>query len=153
MMAAEAGADFIGMILWQKAKRAVKLDRAKEIVEAAKRHGAQPVGVFVDEDATTIASVCSAIGLGLAQLHGEEARKAVSGLPPSIDTIYVMQCDEHGRLQSAAPPTAGGSAAFQTQRCEASIIETCRSPAADGDCKSSWVGRPSIRTLCVWLSM
>lgn len=112
-MAAEAGADFIGMILWQKAKRAVSIDRAKAIVEAAKLHGAQPVGVFVDEDATTISSVCSAIGLGIAQLHGEVARKAVSELPPSIDTIYVMQCDQHGRLQSTAPPTPGAPAAFQ----------------------------------------
>ena len=50
-LAAQAGADFIGMIMWPKAKRAVSLDTARQIVQIAKHYHAQPTGVFVDEDA------------------------------------------------------------------------------------------------------
>ena len=50
-LAARAGADFIGMIMWPKAKRAVSVEKARQIVESAKQHHAQPAGVFVDEDA------------------------------------------------------------------------------------------------------
>lgn len=42
------------MIMWQKAKRAVSDDTAKRIADTARSKGAQPVGVFVDEDAGTI---------------------------------------------------------------------------------------------------
>lgn len=43
-----------GMIMWQKAKRAVSDDTAAAIAGVARAHGAQAVGVFVDEDARTI---------------------------------------------------------------------------------------------------
>lgn len=52
----QSGADFIGMIMWPKAKRFVSIETARKIVAVAKDHGAQPVGVFVDEDAATIAA-------------------------------------------------------------------------------------------------
>jgi phosphoribosylanthranilate isomerase len=42
------------MIMWQKAKRAVSTDTARSIAEVASAHGAQAVGVFVDEDASVI---------------------------------------------------------------------------------------------------
>lgn len=48
------GANLIGMILWPKAKRSVAPAVARAIGEAARRHGAEPVAVFVDEDAATI---------------------------------------------------------------------------------------------------
>lgn len=50
-----AGAHLIGMILWPRAKRSVGGAVAAGIAAAARRHGAEPVGVFVDEDAATIA--------------------------------------------------------------------------------------------------
>ena len=44
----------MGMILWPKAKRSVSWDTARQVAAAAQRHAAQPVAVFVDEDAETI---------------------------------------------------------------------------------------------------
>jgi phosphoribosylanthranilate isomerase len=40
--------------MWPKAKRAVSNETAKRIADTATMHGAQAVGVFVDEEASTI---------------------------------------------------------------------------------------------------
>lgn len=45
-----------GMIMWQKAKRAVSADTARAIAAVARGAGAKAVGVFVDEDAATISA-------------------------------------------------------------------------------------------------
>lgn len=55
-LAAQSGADFIGMIMWPKAKRSVSIQTARQIVAVARESDATPVGVFVDEDAATIAA-------------------------------------------------------------------------------------------------
>jgi phosphoribosylanthranilate isomerase len=72
------------MIMWPKAKRAVSDEVAAAIVAAAAARGAAAVGVFVDEDAATIARRCRAAGLGVAQLHGDGARAALAGLPGDL---------------------------------------------------------------------
>lgn len=45
------------MILWPKAKRSISPATARQIAAVARRHGAEPVAVFVDEDAATISRV------------------------------------------------------------------------------------------------
>ena len=60
--------------MWPKAKRSISIETASGIAAAARAHGAQPIGVFVDEDAATIASRCGAAGIDIAQLHGDDAR-------------------------------------------------------------------------------
>ena len=59
-LAAKAGADFIGMIMWPKAKRAVSLETARQIAGVAKQNHALAAGVFVDEDAGDTVSMLSA---------------------------------------------------------------------------------------------
>ena len=53
--AAQSGANLIGLILWPRSKRSVTDPAvARAIADAARQGGAEPVGVFVDEDAATV---------------------------------------------------------------------------------------------------
>ena len=86
-MAAAAGADFIGMILWPKAKRSVDpATTGRSIADAARQHGAVPVGVFVDEDADGIVKACRDAGVNVAQVRREVEGKGFAG------------CADHARL-------------------------------------------------------
>ena len=81
---------------------------AREIFSHPLLHPAvQAVGVFVDEDAASIASACADAGLDLAQLHGDGARAAYLALPPSLPVVYVLHADTGGALQTPLPPDAG----------------------------------------------
>jgi hypothetical protein len=77
-------ATITGMIMWPKAKRAVSDETAAAIAAAAKQHGAQAVGVFVDEDAGTISRRCRAAGIPIAQLHGDASRAVVNEVPADL---------------------------------------------------------------------
>eukprot|EP00252_Welwitschia_mirabilis_P004481 TRINITY_DN14811_c0_g1_i2.p1 TRINITY_DN14811_c0_g1~~TRINITY_DN14811_c0_g1_i2.p1 ORF type:complete len:253 (-),score=37.60 TRINITY_DN14811_c0_g1_i2:580-1338(-) len=68
LLAVQAGAKFIGMILWPKSKRSISLDVAKEISRVVKKHGAEPVGVFVEEAAMEIERACVAADINFAQV-------------------------------------------------------------------------------------
>ncbi|XP_002962023.2 N-(5'-phosphoribosyl)anthranilate isomerase 1, chloroplastic [Selaginella moellendorffii] len=104
--AAAAGASYIGMILWPRSKRSVSISLAREIAAAAREQGAVPVGVFVDEDAHTIADSCREAGLDCAQLHGTGARAALDGLASSsssLRVIYVAHAGKDGSIQTPQP--------------------------------------------------
>ena len=77
----------------------------------------QAVGVFVDEDADTIARACEEAELDLAQLHGPGARDALLGLPRSLEVIYVMHADGSGCLQTPTPVEQAASLRQQLLRC------------------------------------
>jgi len=102
-LAASTGANLIGMILWPKAARSISTDTAKSVASVARQHNAEPVAVFVDEDANTIISVCQAANIKIAQLHGDGSRAALPQLPASLAVIYVMHADTNGILQTPIP--------------------------------------------------
>lgn len=102
-LAATAGATYVGLIAWPKAKRGVPVPVAREIAEAARQHGAAPVAVFVDETASQIAEFCSAAGIDLAQLHGDAARVQLPFLPAWLRVVYVAHAAADGELKTVSP--------------------------------------------------
>ena len=88
--AAELGADFIGILFAPSSKRYVSSSQAKEIVDAAKKGGAEPVGVFVDETAEEIFKICLETGIKTLQLHGALSKQAFSLLNPYYQIIYTV---------------------------------------------------------------
>ncbi|MEW5987058.1 MAG: phosphoribosylanthranilate isomerase, partial [Chloroflexota bacterium] len=98
LAAAEAGADYLGFVLWSGSQRAVE----PAVVQAITAHLRQLpdcpllVGVFVNEPTAIVAHLLDRCGLDLAQLHGDEP-PAVIGEPTS--PLY-------GRAYKALRPTS-----------------------------------------------
>ncbi|XP_071732753.1 N-(5'-phosphoribosyl)anthranilate isomerase 1, chloroplastic-like [Rutidosis leptorrhynchoides] len=97
-LAAEAGADLIGMIIWPNSKRSVSVSTAKEISKVAREYGAKPVGVFVDDDSSTILKTSEDADLEFVQLHGDGSRAAFSNLSSERQIVYVLHANEDGEL-------------------------------------------------------
>jgi phosphoribosylanthranilate isomerase len=70
--AAEAGADLIGLMFYERSPRYVTFARAAEIAKALPPFISR-VGVFVNPDADTVMRAIGECGLSLLQFHGEEA--------------------------------------------------------------------------------
>src|SRR5699024_6081455 len=65
-----AGADFIGFV-FARSTRQITVEQAKEISESIP-NGVKKVGVFVNEDVSTINDIVKAVPLDVVQLHGDE---------------------------------------------------------------------------------
>ena len=72
LCAAEAGADYLGFILYHKSPRYVAPDKAALIIRQLPEH-VTPVGVFVNETRTAIDAAVSGCGIRLIQLSGNES--------------------------------------------------------------------------------
>ena len=74
LVAIDAGADYLGFILYAPSKRAISPAEAKPIIQFLRRRADCPllVGVFVNESAEYIAAMLDSYELDLAQLSGEE---------------------------------------------------------------------------------
>lgn len=81
LLAAELGADAIGVNFYSKSSRFVKFQQARRIA-AVLPVGVELVGVFVDEDAPAIRRTAWDVGFSTVQLHGDELAHQVFRLAP-----------------------------------------------------------------------
>ena len=80
LVAIEAGADYLGFILYPPSKRAVNETETQELVSKLRAQTDCPllVGVFVNETAEKIKQVLASCRLDLAQLSGDETPNMVA---------------------------------------------------------------------------
>lgn len=72
LVAADAGADAIGLNFYEKSPRCVTAEQAADIVAIAHTLRLIPVGVFVNHPADTIHALMAKARFTVAQLHGDE---------------------------------------------------------------------------------
>ncbi|HYG64218.1 MAG TPA: phosphoribosylanthranilate isomerase [Thermoanaerobaculia bacterium] len=82
-MAAESGADFLGLNFYPRSPRYVDAGRAREIADAVRQLSGQHrdlslVGVFVNSPAAEIEKISDRVGLDLVQLSGDETPAEVA---------------------------------------------------------------------------
>jgi len=77
--AIDAGADYLGFVLYQKSPRSVSPEKLAEIVGSL-GDDVRAVGVFVNETPTEVKRVMRECGLYAAQIHGDESSGDFSGL-------------------------------------------------------------------------
>ena len=105
--AAEAGADAVGFVFYEKSPRNISVEAAREIVEKLPE-SVEKVGVFVDLESEQIREIVLAVGLGAVQLHGDKSMNCLwEDLRPSsqyvgasklIPMMYAETLRDHGFL-------------------------------------------------------
>jgi len=96
--AAEAGASHIGLMFYPPSPRAVAVELAAELADAAPQ-GVKRVGVFVDPDDALLEATLAAVSLDLVQLHGREAQARVDAVrqtfgKPVIKAVPIADPDD-----------------------------------------------------------
>ena len=72
LMAVEAGADALGFVFFRGSSRFIAPENAAAIISRLPPF-VQTIGLFVNEESTTVNSVADHCGLDIVQLHGEES--------------------------------------------------------------------------------
>jgi phosphoribosylanthranilate isomerase len=89
--ARDAGADYLGFVLYEKSPRAVTAEKLAGIT-AELGGGVRAIGVFVNEPAESVADVVEKCGLYGAQVHGDEPPESFSDLPfPIWRAVWIKE--------------------------------------------------------------
>lgn len=93
LVAAEAGADYLGFVFYKKSRRRIDPEEAREIMSAVReRSGVQAVGVFVNADPADLNRVARIAGLDYVQLSGDEPDDIVAALDvPAIQVVHMRE--------------------------------------------------------------
>ncbi|MBC8280373.1 MAG: phosphoribosylanthranilate isomerase, partial [Chloroflexi bacterium] len=95
LVAAEAGADYIGMVFVPERRRRITPQEAKVIVDGVRASGGNVpriVGLFADQSVEEVSGIIDHCGLDLVQLCGQETVKYVGEL--GCDVIKVVHVAE-----------------------------------------------------------
>jgi len=94
LVAAEAGADAIGLVFYAKSPRAVTIQQARAII-AALPPFVTTVGLFVDVSRCELNEILDALPLDLLQFHGDETPAECDGYHrPYIKALRVKRGDD-----------------------------------------------------------
>lgn len=83
-IANELQPDYIGFVFWDRSKRHITVDKARELKDALSA-GIKAVGVFVDEEIDKVASLLNDGIIDIAQLHGNEDEAYIKELKGRTD--------------------------------------------------------------------
>jgi phosphoribosylanthranilate isomerase len=109
VVAAEAGADALGLNFYAKSPRRVSPEVARMVADAV-TGGPLLVGVFVNATPDEIARTVAAVPLGAIQLHGDEPADFVRELPKGVPVIRAARIGADGLAHAAAYRDACSSA-------------------------------------------
>ena len=101
VVAAEAGADAIGLVFVDGSPRQVQHEQARRVIDALPPW-VDAVGLFVDETLERIQSICAALGIRTVQLHGRESPDDAAKLAP-LRVIKVVAVTSAGVEQAVGP--------------------------------------------------
>lgn len=91
--------DYIGLVFHPSSKRHLTLQQAKPIAHAARKGGAIPIAVCVDQTTEQMLQICHELNIDTVQLHGDISRQKQQQLPDSIHRIYSVTVDSNGKIQ------------------------------------------------------
>ena len=90
LMAAEAGADALGFVFFEKSPRFVTVDTAAGII-AKLPPFVQAVGLFVNADRDFVNETATCCGLDIVQLHGDESPEYCTGIERRVLKAFRIQ--------------------------------------------------------------
>jgi phosphoribosylanthranilate isomerase len=79
LLAADAGADAVGFVFYEKSARCVSVETARQIVQELPKE-MEKVGVFVNEAEDTLCELAERAGLTAIQMHGDHEDPHVADL-------------------------------------------------------------------------
>ncbi len=98
MLCESQGADAIGFIFYDKSKRFISPEKAKEIIKHLSPFTLK-VGVFVNETSANIEETARKIKLNAVQLHGDETQKEIDAINlPVIKAVRIKSEDDYSKL-------------------------------------------------------
>ena len=107
LVAAEAGADAIGLVFYDKSPRAVSIQQARQIL-AALPPFVTTVGLFVNSSRCELDEILDVVPLDLLQFHGDESAEDCEGFHrPYLKALRVKAGDDV-RAQAGLFATAAG---------------------------------------------
>ena len=120
-VAAQAGADYIGLVFVPQRRRRLTIPAGRAIVQALKAQGDQPaqiVGLFADQPLAEVQRTIRECGLDLAQLCGAESLDYCRQVAAPVIKVLHVENPPIPPLQKggkANPPfVKGGEGGFQT---------------------------------------
>lgn len=127
-VAAQAGADAIGLVFVERSPRHVTIDQARAVIDALPPF-VEPIGLFVNATVSHVRETAAALGLRTVQLHGHEEPAYAHELAPLrvirglafdaatfADTarFWTQTCSNLAGLLIDSPPTAADATAGRT---------------------------------------